>query len=330
MDYRQLGNTGEKISEIGFGTWQLGGISWVSPDESTCCNLLHSAFDMGINLYDVSPSYGHGRSETLVGKAFEGKREKVFISGKIGVLEDGTYHGLWSRRELRESMEQSLRRLRTDYFDFLALHTPPMDVLKSGYVMDFLHSLKQEGVARFVGVSLEAQPEEALIALDHGIDILQIRFNLLFPEAQRILPIVTRKGTGLIINSPFAHGYLTGRYISYGDINEGDYPKGRFRATKPQELVERMIGNANAFRRLIGESAFSMTHASLKFILAHKAVSSTVPGHRSLKELEDNVAAANSSFFSEHELEQSREIYQVQVLRQNGILLTSCEQNDDL
>src|SRR5689334_4362567 len=120
MRYRSLGRTGLTASEIGFGTWQLGGISWNSPTDEECLALLRRAFECGINLFDVSPSYGNGRSEMLVGAAFHKNREQVIITGKVGVLEDGTYHGFWSERQLAESLEQSLRRLKTDYFDFLA------------------------------------------------------------------------------------------------------------------------------------------------------------------------------------------------------------------
>jgi aryl-alcohol dehydrogenase-like predicted oxidoreductase len=313
MKYRLLGNTGLTVSEIGFGTWQLGGISWNSPTDPECIALLHKAFDRGINLFDVSPSYGNGRSEMLAGSAFHKNRDKIIITGKVGVLEDGTYHGFWSERQLVESLEQSLRRLRTDYLDFVALHTPPMDVLKSGYALELLRRLKEKGKARFIGVSIEAQPEEALIALEKGIDVLQIRFNLLFPEARRVFAMVARKDVGLIINSPLAHGYLSGRYQSYEDIDEGDYPKGSFRASKPHELVEGMINKANAFRELSNASATSLPEIAIKFILAHDIVSSVIPGHRSLVELESNLHSAND-YLSYEELQKAETIYRRVVL----------------
>jgi aryl-alcohol dehydrogenase-like predicted oxidoreductase len=305
---RKLGSTGISISEIGFGTWQLGSISWVSPSEQECVALLQRAFDRGVTLYDVSPSYGNGRSETLVAKAFPRNRDKVLISGKIGVLEDGTYHGFWSERQLLESLEQSLHRLQTDYLDILSLHAPPMDVLKSGYALDLLHRLKKKGVVRFIGVSLEAQPTEALIALHHGIDILQIRFNLLFPEAEQVFQVATEKNVGLIINSPFAHGYLSGRYRRYEDIADGDYPKGPFRATKPRELVEGMIKAANAFDRTEKLGNRSLSQTALCYVLSHP-ISSVVPGHRSIHELDDNLAVSDQESFSAADLGSIREIY---------------------
>jgi len=305
-----LGRTGLDVSEIGFGTWQLGGISWVSPGEKDCLFLLRHAFESGINLYDVSPSYGNGRSETLVGTAFEADRKDVLISGKVGVLEDGTYHGFWSERQLRESLEQSLRRLKTDYFDILTLHAPPMDVLKAGYALELLHRLKETGMARFIGVSLEAQPEEALIALKQGIDILQIRLNLLFPEARKVFTAAAAKEVGVVINSPFGHGYLSGRYSTYQDIADGDYPKGPFRATKPPELVGAMIRNANAFKELVTNGVSSLASAALKFTLAFKEVSSVVPGHRSMAELQDNLATSKSGPLSAGEVVHAETIYE--------------------
>lgn len=314
---RLLGATGAKISEIGFGTWQLGGISWVSPSEQESVKLLQRAFDNGVTLYDVSPSYGNGRSETLISKALGDQRNGIFISGKIGVLEDGTYHGFWSERQLMESLEQSLRRLHTDYFDILSLHAPPMDVLKSGYALALLQRLKAKGLVRFIGVSLEAQPIEALIALNQGIDILQIRFNLLFPEAEQIFHIVNEQKVGLIINSPYAHGYLSDRYRSYEEIADGDYPKGPFRATKPRELVEGMINAVNSFRSFASSIGQSLPQISLRYILSHKLVSSVVPGHRNMRELDDNLATSNLKSFDDAELDRLRHIYDDAVMRAN-------------
>jgi aryl-alcohol dehydrogenase-like predicted oxidoreductase len=323
MNYRTLGKTGLRISEIGFGTWQLGGISWVSPNDEQCLSLLRHALDCGINLYDVSPSYGNGRSETLVGMAFQSNRRSVFLSGKVGVLEDGTYYGFWSPRQLRESVEQSLRRLRTDYFDILNLHAPPMDALKARYALELLRQFKEEGKARFIGVSLEAQPEEALLALEQDIDVLQIRFNLLFPEARRVFPPATAKNVGVIINSPLAHGYLSGRYRCYDDIAEGDYPKGPFRATKPRELVEGMIGNGKVFASLANGNMSKLPRAALSFVLAHREVASAIPGHRSMKELNDNLAVTDSQCCSRFDLRQAEELYQREILRN---VLSPCTQ----
>lgn len=319
MNYRQLGKSAVKVSEIGFGTWEIGGMSWVAPSADECIALLRRAFDLGVNLFDVAPSYGNGRSEILVGKAFRGKRDQVIISAKLGIVEDGTYQGRWSKRELLETLNNSLIRLETDYVDILSLHLPPaggMDILKAGYALELLCELKEQGKTRLVGVTMEAMPEEALIALYQGIDVLQPRFNLVFPEARRVFPVVTEKGAGLIINAPFAHGYLTGRYKTYDDIDEADYPKRQFKSAKPRELVEGMIKSANAFQALVGGSARSMTHAALKFILAHEVVSSTIPGHRRAAELEDNVAAADSTYFTGEELAKAEDIYHQEILRE--------------
>jgi aryl-alcohol dehydrogenase-like predicted oxidoreductase len=315
MNYRKLGNTGLMVSEVGFGTWQLGGISWASPDDEECLRLLAEAFANGVTVYDVSPSYGNGRTELLVGRAFRNCRDKVFYSAKAGVLEDGTYHGFWSRRQLVESLEQSLRRLQTDHVDFLALHAPPLDVLKSGYAFELLRRLKAEGKARTVGVSLEAQPEEALLSLERGIDVVQIRLNLLFPEAARILPVVQGKGAGLVVNSPFAHGYLSGRYRGYDDIPVSDYPKGPFRATKPPELVEGMIRNARAFEAVLGPEAPTLSRLALKYVLSHPAVNCVLPGMRSRAELHDCLAAGAAPPLSAGVLRQIREVYDTQIRR---------------
>src|SRR5258708_3147410 len=88
MRSRKLGRTGLEVPEIGFGTWQLGGISWASPTDEECISLLRQAFEEGIKLYDISPSYGNGRSETLIARALGAHRKDIFLSGKIGVLED--------------------------------------------------------------------------------------------------------------------------------------------------------------------------------------------------------------------------------------------------
>jgi aryl-alcohol dehydrogenase-like predicted oxidoreductase len=189
-----------------------------------------------------------------------------------------------------------------------------MDVLKAGYALDMLHQLKQKGLTKFIGVSLEAQPEEALIAMEHGIDVLQIRFNLLFPEAIKVFPTVAKKEIGLIINSPFAHGYLSGRYRTYEDIADGDYPKGPFRATKPPELVEAMIRRANAFSELTRQSGLSLSSAALKYTLTYKDVSSVIPGHRTETELDENVATSGAGPFLGEETKLAEQVYHRVVL----------------
>src|SRR6056297_2990543 len=155
MKYREFGNTGVRVSEIGLGTWQMGGpttigsqqIGWGEVDDRVSLKTLDAAIDHGITFIDTADAYGRGRSEALVGKAFKDKRDKVFISTKYGNHEDE--NGKWikdfSPEHTRKALEESLKRLQTEYVDCLHLHSPGPSWRLEDDTVEMLERLKAEG-----------------------------------------------------------------------------------------------------------------------------------------------------------------------------------------
>ena len=133
MKYRQLGTTNILLSEIGFGTWGIGGVtpgptSYGPTDDAISLQALKQALDIGINFYDTSNVYGRGNSEELIGQAFKTDREKVIIATKVGLI-DYESPSNFSSDYMRDSLENSLKRLKTDYIDLLQLHNPPLNII---------------------------------------------------------------------------------------------------------------------------------------------------------------------------------------------------------
>src|SRR3990172_2773684 len=187
MNYRSLGRTGLRVSEIGFGAWAIGGNMWGPTDDRESIAAIRRGLDLGVNFIDTADVYGLGHSEDLMAEAISGRREQLIIATKVG----NDFHNdprPWSERRppwvknftakyLREGAERSLARLRTDFMDVYQLHNPPRDVLESGEVFETLDALKQEGKIRFYGVSI-GPSAEGILCLENGKpDCLQVVYN---------------------------------------------------------------------------------------------------------------------------------------------------------
>jgi aryl-alcohol dehydrogenase-like predicted oxidoreductase len=216
MEYRSFGSTGLKVSEIGLGCSNLGGGVFGS-DGHESIRLLDRAFDLGINFFDTSNTYGYGRSEELIGTAFRARRDRVIIASKAGMLPSSLgrvgklfqpilrpVNGFlkpWRRTlksassvrqnfsptHIQKSVEGSLRRLRTDYLDLLQLHNPPIEVMEQQDVFETLDRLSRRGEIRYYGVSARTI-QDAFIWLEcPNVSTIQIPFNLLELDGSRDL-----------------------------------------------------------------------------------------------------------------------------------------------
>ncbi|MGH7716862.1 MAG: aldo/keto reductase, partial [Vulcanimicrobiaceae bacterium] len=197
MRYRTLGRTGFKVSEIGFGTWGLGGDAYGPIDDCQARECLAAALDRGINFFDTSDLYGAGRSETLLGSALRGARENAIIATKAGLLPHSgfTMPQDLSPTHLRQALEASLRRLVTDHVELYLLHSPDLSSLRANTeIFETLEELRDAGKVRALGLSARS-PADALEALAlFDFDAVEVNFNLidhraaesdLFVETQR-------------------------------------------------------------------------------------------------------------------------------------------------
>ncbi len=211
MNYRELGRTGWKVSEISFGAWAIGSM-WGSVDEKESMAALHKALDVGINFFDTADVYGDGRSERLLGRLRKERKETFYIATKAGrKLNPHTPEG-YNRENLTRFVEESLRNLQTDCVDIVQLHCPPNQVYYTPETFEALEGLVKAGKIRHYAVSVSTC-EEGLKALEYpGIQSVQIIFNMFrHRPAELFFPEAKRRRVGILARVPLASGMLTGR-----------------------------------------------------------------------------------------------------------------------
>jgi aryl-alcohol dehydrogenase-like predicted oxidoreductase len=258
MQYRPLGTTDLNASVVGLGTWAHGGFEWGETDDSAAIKAIHAALDAGINLVDTAPVYGFGRSEEIVGRALEGRRDKVILATKCGLRWDtdqGQVHfddgeGTCVRRYLagpaiRYEVEQSLKRLKTDYLDLYQTHWQD-NTTAIAETMETLLELKKEGKIRAIGVSnvSVAQLEEYLAV--GPLDVAQEQFSMLDQQhVDELFATCHKRGVSVLAYSPLAMGLLTGKIGP-----EREFPESDVRSWSPRFSVEMRTRVAELLRQL--------------------------------------------------------------------------------
>lgn len=288
MHSRALGNTGIEVSEFGLGAWQLGERSWNGPGEEESLRIVDAALALGCTFIDTAPAYGGGRSEELLGQALEGRRDRVVVCTKFGYWPD--LNADFGPERIEESVEASLRRLRTDYLDVLLIHSPPDPTVLDASAPQYatLERLKSEGVVRAYGVSLtDDSSAELERVLETPSEVVEVRFNALHQEPLAGMEHARDQGLGVIVKVPLESGWLSGRY---GAQSTFDDVRGRW----TREEITRRARLVQGFERVLPEGT-PPARGALRFILAHSAVSTVAPGAKSIGQLHENMAAAEGS-----------------------------------
>lgn len=307
MRVRTLGKTGIKVSEVGFGAWAIGGpaelgglaVGWGQSDDRDSVRALEAAFDEGINFYDTSDVYGMGHSEELLARVFGKRRAQVVIASKGGNLNDAA--GQWQKnftgQFLARRVEDSLRRLRTDYIDLYQLHTPRNDeeyrqALTSA---ETLTRLVEEGKLRAYGLSI-GPVEHGLRQIEHGFGAtIQVVYNALEREPEaKLLPAAKRANYGIIPRVPLASGFLTGKYTKDTQFDERDH-RSRMTAEQKRDWVEK----ATRLKPIAKELGITLAQLSLQYILANDAVSVVIPGARNEDQARQNAAVGTLPLLSD-------------------------------
>lgn len=313
MKYRKLGRTNLEVSEIGFGTWGLGGnvngaIAYGPTDDQESKLALRHAYGLGVTFYDASDFYGYGHSERLLGEALKDVRHKVVIATKVGLL-DASGAQDFSPKHIRQSIEASLKRLQTDYIDLYQLHNPTMEVLSQDEtILSTLHSLKKEGKVRALGISLRA-PDDGLVAITKfGFKAIQVNFNLVDQRALEngLFDLCEREDVGVIVRTPLCFGFLTGAYSAESKFASSDH-----RSRWSPRQIARWASAHRLFAAVLVEHE-KQTHAqiALRFCLSYRSVSTVIPGMLTKTEVEENVVASQLGPFTETELSKIEQIYQ--------------------
>ena len=321
MNYRKLGKNGFDVSEIGLGCWQLGGDWGEAPGESRAFSILKTAVASGITLFDTADVYGSGRSEDLIGKFLSDTESEVRVITKYG-QGAGVYPDNYTEHSLRQSVEGSLERLGVESLDLLQLHCIPESVLERGEVFNWLRKVKDEGLIKNFGASVETEKQGILCMKQEGLLSLQVIFNLFRQHySKAFFAKASDLGVGIIVRLPLASGLLSGKFSSQTQFRPSDHRNYNRNGEafnvgetfsglpfeKGLELVERLKSD------YLPEK-LSMAEFSLRWILDHEAVSSVIPGASSADQVRANVRISELSPLPEELHEHLLNFYDNEIL----------------
>ncbi len=305
MQFRSLGRRGPTVSTIGFGAWAIGGINWGATDDEVSKQALRAALDRGVTLIDTADVYGFGHSENLVREVVaEQKRGNVVIATKAGndfykatKQDDGNYGPITptvDRDYIIFAAEQSLKRLNVECLDILQLHSQSTELLDRDSAWEALAILKQQGKIRHAGLSITSfkETEQAYLLDRHHelIDVLQVRYNLLEREAEKVLfPKAIQYGTGIIVRIPLLFGLLTGKFTRASTFGADDHRRMNLSAEK----LEGHLTNLEALKPLFAKYPDqTMTQVALRFCITHPACHTAIPGAKTAAQVADNCRAS--------------------------------------
>jgi len=313
LNYRVLGKTELKTSEVGFGAWAIGGNefgnSYGPTDDQASLSAVETALDLGCNFFDTADVYGHGHSEELLGKGLEGDRDNVIIATKVG---GDFYHqppSLNFRPEYLEfALRKSCERLRTRYVDLYQLHTPPPQVLKNPEIFKTLERFRRDGLVRHYGVSIH-NPQGGIEAIRTGYpQTVQVVFNILRQDAKnKLFKEASDRQVGLIAREPLSNGFLAGKHTNPDE----HFPIGDIRHQFPKQYVLNLIQTVEELRFLERRER-SMAQACIRFVLDHQEIAVTIPGAKTSKQVEENMNASTLSPLT------GEELLRIRFLREQG------------
>ncbi|GAB3971709.1 aldo/keto reductase [Actinoallomurus acanthiterrae] len=295
MRYRSLGRTGIKVSPYALGAMMFGAIG--NPDHDESIRIIHKALDAGINFVDTADVYSHGESEEILGKALRGRRADVVLATKARMpMRDEPNHQGASRRWLMRALEDSLRRLETDYLDLYQIHRPDPDT-DIEETLSALTDLQRAGKIRAFGTS--SLPASEIVRAHwvserRGLARLRTEqpvYSILNRGIEReVLPVAQEFGMGTLVWSPLGGGLLTGRYRKgeQAATHRSRYGFQHLRDDQRLDVVEQLIPLAD-------EAGLSLTHLAMAFVLTHPGVTSALIGPRTMEQLDDLLAGVEAA-----------------------------------
>jgi len=312
MKYRKLGRTGIEISEISLGTWAFGNKVYGGVDEKDGINTIHAGIDMGVNIFDTAPQYGtpeqDGVAEIVLGKALKGKRDKVHISTKFGrnpTIKNGASQFYKSR--IVDSVEESLKRLQTDYIDVLFFHSPFSPEEINDDVWEGIEHVKKQGKVRFIGHSISMFHQTENMAREWAkegkIDVIQVVLSLMNKESQELIEELQEYPIGVFGRECLANGFLSGAITK--DTN---FAEGTLNARYSREEIAERVDQVEAFKFLLRDDIKNMPQAALRWVLDQKGISTVLSGAKNISELKGAVSASEAKPFTETELNLAKEV----------------------
>jgi aryl-alcohol dehydrogenase-like predicted oxidoreductase len=322
MNYRSLGRTGWKVSDISFGAWAIGG-SWGQQSDAESMATLHRAIDLGINFIDTADVYGDGRSERLIAQLKRERSEEIIVATKAGRrLSPHTADG-YTGKNLTDFIERSLKNLETDSLDLVQLHCPPTEVYYRPELFAALDGLAASGKIRHYGVSV-SNVEEALKAIEYpGVQSVQIIFNMFRTRpAELFFAEAKRRQVGILARVPLASGLLSGKLTRETSFEADDHRKFNqkgeaFDQGETFSGVDYETGLAAVEEvRALVPAGVSMAQWALRWILMFDAVTCAIPGARRPQQVEDNARASDLPPLTDAQMSAVQKIYDERIRAQ--------------
>lgn len=309
MQYRSLGRSGIQASVVGLGAWAIGGWMWGGSEERKSIRAIQAALDAGINLIDTAPGYGLGLSETIVGKAIAGRRDRIILATKCGLvwhLEKGrpflkeagkTLHRYLGPESIRYEVEQSLRRLNTDIIDLYQTHwqdsSTPIEK-----TMETLLDLKKQGKIRAIGVSNCAVEQVEEYRRTGSVDAVQEKYSMLDRAMDTgYLPYCLNHNIAVLAYSPLANGLLTG---TVGP--ERQFPSDDLRHDNPRFSVENrraILALLEEMRPIAERLRLTISQLVIAWTAAQPGITHVLTGIRDENQARENAAAGSAALSRE-------------------------------
>jgi aryl-alcohol dehydrogenase-like predicted oxidoreductase len=287
MQYRKLGRTGFRISEIGYGAWGIGGTQWLGGDDRQSFDALRQAIELGLNFIDTALAYGDGHSEQLVGQVVRETDHKIYVASKVPPKNQ-----LWPARPgidvstvfpydyIIQCTERSLQNLGLETIDLQQLHVWNPEWIDRDEWMRAFEDIKLSGKAQAVGISInDHQPDSALGIIQTGlIDTVQVIYNIFDQTPEKnLFPLAMERDIGVIARVPLDEGGLTGKIDAFTQFEPGDFRAGYFKGDRKKQVAERVA----AIQHDLAIRDGALPEVALRFCLSHPAVTSVIPGMRS-------------------------------------------------
>jgi aryl-alcohol dehydrogenase-like predicted oxidoreductase len=313
MNYHSLGKTGLQVSKLGYGAWGIGKGMWPGGDDDESLRSIRRAVEHGVNFIDTALGYGDGHSEEVVGRAVREARAAVYVASKVppknlkwpatqGVPANDVYPADW----VVECTERSLVNLGLETIDVQQFHVWSDEWVGQGDWMDAIERLRSQGKIRYFGVSTnDHQPANALSLVNSWVvDSVQVIYNIFdqSPEDE-LFPAVVAQNVGIIVRVPFDEGALTGRINTETELLEGDWRNSYFGGDRKAQVWEHV----QAINKDLGIPVERLPEIALRYCLSHPAVSTVIPGMRSLRNVDANVNAAELGPLSAEQLKVIRQ-----------------------
>ena len=309
MEYRKLGRTGFEVSEIGYGAWGIGKSGWIGANDEESLQALQKAIDLGLNFIDTALAYGDGHSEQLVGQVARDQSKRIYISTKVPPK-----NGQWPARPgvpvqdvfpgnyIIECTERSLRHLGTESIDIQQLHVWNDDWIGQGDWLETIQKLKEQGKIRFFGISInDHQPENALRLIETGmVDTVQVIYNVFDQSPEdKLFPACQQHNIGVIVRVPLDEGGLTGKVTPQSTFDPQDFRSNYFRGNRKQEVYTHVQSIASD----LGVSVDDVPEIALRYVLSHPAVSTVIPGMRTVHNAERNMAVGDGKGLTQEQIQ---------------------------